>query len=47
MMATGWTSCTALVEHDDGRLEIIQWHIVGHEGAVKAASTAATVDATA
>jgi UDP-2,3-diacylglucosamine pyrophosphatase LpxH len=39
-------SCTALVEHDDGRLEIIQWHIVSHEGGAKAATTAAAVDAT-
>jgi hypothetical protein len=35
-----------LVEHDEGRLEIIQWHIVSHEGGAKAATTAATVDAT-
>ncbi len=39
-------SCTALVEHDDGRLEIIQWHIVSHDGAAKAATAAAAVDAT-
>ena len=24
-------SCTALVEHFDGKLEIIQWHKIGHE----------------
>lgn len=37
-------SCTALVEHDDGRLEIVQWHIVSHEGSVNApASPAATI----
>jgi len=24
-------SCTALVEHFDGRIEIIQWHKIGHE----------------
>jgi hypothetical protein len=36
-----------LVEHDDGRLEIIQWHIVSHEGSAKAATTAADLDATA
>jgi hypothetical protein len=35
-----------LVEHDDGRLEIIQWHIVSHEGAAKAATAATAVDAT-
>jgi UDP-2,3-diacylglucosamine pyrophosphatase LpxH len=40
-------SCTALVEHDDGRLEIIQWHIVSHEGAAKAATAAAVIDSTA
>jgi hypothetical protein len=39
-------SGTALVEHDDGRLEIIQWHIVSHEGA-EAASATAVVDSTA
>lgn len=24
-------SCTALVEHDDGRMEIIKWHTITHE----------------
>jgi UDP-2,3-diacylglucosamine pyrophosphatase LpxH len=39
-------SCTALVEHDDGRLEIIQWHTVSHErpGNAAATNTAAPVD---
>ncbi len=31
-------SCTALVEHFDGRLELVRWHVVSHDEAPPTAS---------